>query len=180
MIFSNPKTPLPSSAPLRTTTHCSGMMKYTSRAVHCAIHQWLYGAVWWPQHLYHQRSVLSADGTVGSTVWCHMILYLYGRTRHVRLYLSHAYQCWSFCWSLISTIIVDITAMSSLPILTCTFYHLAPTWLQTSNSRASRELLTVLQAAGPPVLAIINLVCITDIYFLTILLASNILVVSHL
>ena len=146
MIFSNPKTPLPSSAPLRTTTHCSGMMKHTSRAAHRAIYQRLYGAVWRPQHPYRQGSVLSADGTVGGTVWCHMILYLYGHTRHVRLYLSHAYQCWSFCWSSISIIIVDITATSSLPILACTFYYLAPMWSRTLNSHASCELLTVLQA----------------------------------
>jgi len=59
------------------------------RAAHHAIHQWLYGAIWWPWHPYHQGSVSLADGMVDGTVWCHMILYLYGHTWHVQLYLSH-------------------------------------------------------------------------------------------
>jgi hypothetical protein len=48
------------------------------RAVHHAVHQWLYGAVIWSQHPYRHETLCGTDGMVGGTVWHHMILYLYG------------------------------------------------------------------------------------------------------
>jgi hypothetical protein len=59
-----------------------------------------------------------------------MIPYLYGHAWHVWLYLCHTYQCWSFHWSLISTIITNIKVTNSAlkdlnPAYTC-LYILPP------------------------------------------------------
>jgi hypothetical protein len=54
-------------------------------------------------------------------MWYHTCMTVHG----VWLYLCHVYQCWSFHWSSISTIIADITLMNSaLKDLNSAYTHL--------------------------------------------------------